>query len=284
MKGMFKKTAYYFLMMFAVIFYSCQTPQEPETLPDDNIREGSAQKINADQFGEQAKEIITSSVKVSVDVFKKYVIPDKLPEPGTLPKTNAVDFRFENGYYIWEGDIVGDVPEYPEAIKTQYLRKIQFKESKKGAVLDSPENANYMSFSEYVHTEFGFVGGEPYGDKTDIKVQGDFNNLLTKPVLNAYAEYNRMWYGLYNEQPAQLDIKAKVYIVNMVFTPNPDGTYNLDGKLIVRADPYKVIVVCKGNVALLMIYKNCVKISKSYVEIPQNILQMDLLPLNLFRQ
>lgn len=261
------KKAFCFLLtfVFALLFASCQSPDEPQPLspaaPKATIElQNAAEDVNVGVL--KPDEIKSEVQKMLYEVFLGPV--ENYPANSTntntsarVSKTTALTYWFTYDYsynfHNFHGVFVDPAPDAP--LNMDILLQLRYMKNTLGPVIPNGIGADVLRTVFTFKSTYGFSAANPYyGDKQTITFDGTFSGLLTGYIaLRATAKYYQTWTGIYNNRNSRIVYAAQVNVESWRF--NPDGT--MTGSINIAFSPFYVKVTCvNSKIAKVIIYKN----------------------------
>ncbi len=256
------------ILSVVIVLAGCSVNKTPTT------NKVPGPEITMKAVSENAPPLTTATLKLSVNSLTSY---EQLKQSNPSASSSAAGtqdatdetYRFENGFHIWEGNIV--IPEMEDIWQMNYIRKIQFRVNPEGPILVSPDNADFMYSFFNLKGKYGFGRTAPEsGVIFDHFIEGNWHGLLEKrPTFNGTGEYKRIWKGYYNDVLTELETRIDFQINDLTFRRDTDYGYLLEGEIVATLPPFSFRVIFDGTpTAVIYVYQYGLKVGQQTFEVP----------------
>ncbi len=234
-------TLFFLMFLLGIIISSCKVPVTPEDekLPPEEFIP------TADQVREQTDVIFKTAFNVTTNSLVSYKDLKDQFNVKAMSKSTGDSYSFSNGTYTWEGLLTN--PDWVNEYTGTFLKKMTFKAFDGGQTVDNPLSANYMELLVNVKEAFGFINGDPSGDKDERSINGSWDGLLSsRPKYTGTGTIERWWNGIFNNQKVNLHYLVELKMNNISYEVVKNNL-KMRGRIVIVFNPYKVIISCNGS-------------------------------------
>lgn len=236
-------------LALALVFVSCETSHEPIT----NIKPVPTADIDVNAVQAELSNVVGFTLKTTAETMDKNEA--LLEESSSLSKT--ADYSWNGEYHIWENTVDDG------AFHGEFLKKIQYKTSKDGKIVEKPSRANYMYSYASATGTYGFIESDPwYGTTFDHFLETEYIGFKTLNYeITINGQYSKVNQCVYNGEDAVLDYVVTINIDQLKMSRAKASTISITGEVVLDMNPWKAVVVCDGtNIAKITIYNDGVPV------------------------